>query len=40
MDAAQGFAVGMMLTGLIMSSRYGAKVRVFKQRLLKNNIIM
>lgn len=31
----QGMAIGMLLLGLIMSSRYGAKVRAFKQRLLK-----
>lgn len=36
---AQGMAIGMLLVGLIMSSRYGAKIRVFKQRLLKKNVI-
>lgn len=34
-DFAQGLAIGMLFVGLIMSSRYGAKVRAFKQRLFK-----
>lgn len=38
-DFAQGMAIGMLLVGLIMSSRYGAKIRDFKQRLLKKNTI-
>lgn len=38
-DIAQGMAIGMLLVGLIMSSRYGAKIRAFKQRLLKKNVI-
>lgn len=38
-DFAQGMAIGMLLVGLIMSSRYGVKIRVFKQRLLKKNVI-
>ncbi|MCQ2535045.1 MAG: helix-turn-helix domain-containing protein [Clostridia bacterium] len=38
LDFAQGLAVGMLLCGVIMSSRYGAKVRAFKQRLFKRNI--
>ena len=38
-DAAQGVAIGMLLTGLIMSSRYGARVRAFKKRLFGKNII-
>lgn len=38
-DFAQGMAIGMLLVGLIMSSRYGTKIRAFKQRLLKKNII-
>ena len=37
LDFAQGLAIGMLLVGLIMSSRYGAKVRAFKQRLFKKN---
>ena len=32
-DAAQGFALGIMLCGLILSSRYGAKIKAFKKRL-------
>lgn len=36
---AQGLALGMLLTGLIMSSCYGAKVRAFKQRLFRKNVI-
>lgn len=35
LNFAQGLAIGMLLAGLIMSSRYGAKVRAFKHRLLK-----
>ena len=39
LDFAQGLAVGMLFVGLIMSSRYGAKVRAFKQRIfMKNNM--
>ena len=34
----QGLAIGMLLAGLIMSSRYGAKVRAFKQRLFQKNV--
>lgn len=33
-DVMQGMAIGMMLVSLIMSSRYGVKVRAFKKRLL------
>ena len=33
LDFLQGLAIGMLLVGLIMSSRYGAKVRAFKQRV-------
>ena len=33
-DIAQGLAIGMLLTGLVFSSRYGVKIRAFKQRLL------
>lgn len=34
-EFAEGLAFGMLLTGLIQSSRYGAKLRAFKRRLLK-----
>ena len=34
-DFAQGLAIGMLLVGVIMLSRYGARIRAFKQRLLK-----
>ena len=37
LDFAQGLAVGMLLCGIIMSSRYGAKIRAFKQRVLMKN---
>ena len=37
-DISQGLAIGMLLAGLIMSSRYGAKVRAFKQRLFRKNV--
>ncbi len=37
-DILQGLAIGMLLAGLIMSSRYGAKVRAFKQRLFRKNV--
>lgn len=37
LDFAQGLAVGMLLVGIIMSSRYGAKVRAFKQRVFMKN---
>lgn len=32
-DLAQGFGIGMLLTGIVMSSRYGAKIRAFKKRI-------
>ena len=35
LDIVQGFAVGMLLVGLLYSSRYGAKIRAFKHRLMK-----
>lgn len=38
-DVMQGMAIGMMFVALIMSSRYGAKVRAFKKRLFKKNLI-
>ena len=39
LDFAQGLSVGMLLCGVIMSSRYGIKVGAFKQRLLKKSDI-
>ena len=35
LDIVQGIAVGMLLMGLLYSSRYGAKIRAFKHRLMK-----
>ena len=35
LNFAQGLAVGILFSGIIMSSRYGAKVKAFKQRLFK-----
>ena len=35
MDIIQGIAVGMLLVGLLYSSRYGARIRAFKHRLMK-----
>lgn len=35
MDIVQGIAVGMLLVGLLYSSRYGARIRAFKHRLMK-----
>ena len=34
-EVAQGLAIGMLLAGILMSSRYGAKVRAFKRRLFR-----
>jgi len=34
-DFAQGAGIGMLLVGLVFLSKYGLKVRAFKQRLLK-----
>ena len=34
MDILQGIAVGMLLIGLLFSSRYGARIRAFKHRLI------
>lgn len=34
----EGMAIGLLLTGLFFSSKYGAKVRAFKQRLFKKNV--
>lgn len=36
-DFAHGLAVGMLLFGVIMSSRYGARIRAFKQRAFMKN---
>jgi len=33
-DFAQGASVGMLLVGIICSSRYGAKIRAFKKRIM------
>ena len=35
LNFAQVLAVGMLFSGIIMSSRYGSKVKAFKQRLFK-----
>ena len=35
MDFTQGLAVGMLFVGLLFSSKYGVKIRAFKQRLMK-----
>ena len=35
LDIAQGLAIGMLLAGLLYSSRYGAKIRAFKHRLME-----
>ena len=35
LDLGQGFAVGMLLVGLLYSSRYGARIRAFKERVMK-----
>lgn len=39
LDLAQGFAFGMLLVGLLYSSRYGARIRAFKERLMKRDRI-
>ena len=36
-DIAEGLGIGMLLAGLIVSSRYGVKVREFKQRIFRKN---
>lgn len=36
-DVAQGVSLGMLLTGLVFSSRYGVKIRAFKQRVFKRH---
>ena len=35
LNIVQGFAVGMLFVGLLYSSRYGARIRAFKHRLIK-----
>lgn len=35
LDIVQGFAVGMLLVGLLYSNHYGARIRAFKHRLMK-----
>lgn len=35
LNFAEGASVGMLLCGVIMSSRYGVKVRAFKRKLLE-----
>lgn len=35
-EFAQGAAIGMLFVGLVLSSKYGMKIRAFKKRLLKN----
>lgn len=35
LNLAQAFVVGMLLVGLLYSSRYGARIRAFKERLMK-----
>ena len=37
LDIVQGFAVGMLFGGLLYSSRYGARIRAFKKRLMKRH---
>lgn len=36
-DFAEGAAGGMIICGLIVTSRYGQRIRAFKQRILKRN---
>lgn len=33
-DIVQGMSIGMLFAGLVMSSRYGARVRAFKKRII------
>lgn len=35
LNVAQGVSLGMLLTGLVFSGRYGIKIRAFKQRIFK-----
>ena len=34
-DLIQGFGIGILLCGLIMSSKYGSKIRTFKKRIIE-----
>ena len=34
-DFAEGAAIGMVVCGIVFTSRYGQRIRAFKQRLLK-----
>lgn len=34
-DAMQGMSIGMLFVALMFSSRYGAKIRAFKKRIMK-----
>lgn len=34
-DFSMGFACGMMICGIIITSRYGKRIRAFKERVLK-----
>ncbi|MGN0514340.1 MAG: hypothetical protein ACI4GD_08675 [Lachnospiraceae bacterium] len=34
-DFAEGAAIGMIICGIIFTSRYGQRIKAFKQRLLK-----
>lgn len=34
-DFTMGLSCGMMISGIIITSRYGQRIRAFKQRLLK-----
>ncbi len=33
-DVAQGMAIGLLFTALVFSSRYGARIRAFKKRIM------
>jgi len=33
-DIIQGMSIGLLMVGLVMSSRYGARVRAFKKRII------
>ncbi len=36
-DFAEGAAIGMMICGIVFTSRYGQRIKAFKQRLLKGS---
>ena len=36
-DFSDGAAIGMLLVAIITMSRYGHRIRAFKQRLIKRN---